>query len=502
MGYFISMHKFLKQHALAVSMLIIHACSIAVIVNFLSVAPDAADHWVWSRILFNGYLEHPPMVAWILHYFDLLFADPVTSVKVLPILMCASTYFILYLAVVQLFSIRVALIFLVILLSSPYFFVFSLLYHITTPMMLFFAISIWLIAKMVSTELATSNAKQYNYLLYIGLFLGLAFLSKILIVFVYMALGLFFISNRKQHHYFAHWQTYAAPLVSLVVMIPYILWNIETEWMSFIYQFNRGISSSFNLDGPAWYLLGQFSFGILMVPVMLYLACKRSFWINCTGANSLAIFWLVLFIVPFVLFLYSSASGGHLDVQWLNMGYIGLFIMSADFLSRSMTKQRLYKLLAGALIINLVFVGLLISHALFRSFGGLIEAQDDGSQHLIAWEETASEISSLFKTNNLEVPAVIVTRKYNQGGALSLYMENHPWPYSINKAQRNQWLAQETLSTTANIAFICKPQRCYLDIDDARELMGKQLRLLGVVATKNPRSQEIIRTYNVYVPSL
>jgi dolichol-phosphate mannosyltransferase len=501
MGYFISKHKFLKQHALAVSMLIIHACSIAVIVNFLSVAPDAADHWVWSRILFNGYLEHPPMVAWILHYFDLLFADPVTSVKVLPILMCASTYFILYLAVVQLFSIRVALIFLVILLSSPYFFTFSLLYHITTPMMLFFAISIWLIAKMVSTDPATSHAKQYNYLLYIGLFLGLAFLSKILIVFVYMALGLFFISNRKQHHYFAHWQTYAAPLVSLVVIIPYILWNIETEWMSFIYQFNRGISSSFNLDGPAWYLLGQFSFGILMVPVMLYLACKRSFWINCTGANSLAIFWLALFIVPFVLFLYSSASGGHLDVQWLNMGYVGLFIMSADFLSRSMTKQRLYKLLAGALIINLVFIGLLVSHTLFRSFSGLLEAQKDGSQHVIAWEETARGVSSLFKTNNLEVPEIIVIRRYNQGGALSLYMENHPLPFSTDKPQRNQWIEPGALQATDRIALICTLKLCPVEIIFAEQLTGKQMHFLGKVTTKNPHSQEIIRTYNVYVPS-
>ncbi len=488
-----------KEHYYALCIVAAHGCVMAVLFSFLSIHPDAADHWVWSRVMFNGYLEHPPMVAWMLHYFGLLFSDPVILLKVAPILMWETTYFILYLAVVRLYSERVGLVFLVILLSSPYFFAVVLLFHITTPMMLFFSIFTLLLAELFNNNSDDKKAHE-NYLLIIGAVLGLALLSKLLTIFFYIALVLFLALVPANRKYFFKWQTYAAPMISLAITIPYILWNIETEWMSFLYQINRGFQNEIDIKSAGVYLISQVAYGVILVPVFWYLFCRKAFWTMNYHAQRLTIFWLALFAVPFILFLYSASTGGHMDIQWLNFGYIGIFILGANFLSAQLTTTRLNRLLAVAFAVNLVVVSIIFSNILFRSLHSLVESHSDRSQDWIDWDKTASDISSLFLSKHQNLPDIIITKFYDKGGALSLYLSNHPLPFSIKKPMRNQWITEESLQSAKGIALLCKPDECAENIIQTEKLIARNLTLLGRSITRHSYSNEVIREFVIYIP--
>jgi len=104
-----------------------------------------------------------------------------------------------------------------------------------TPQVFFWLLSLYLLIRLLpDKELTTKNR---GYLLLAGLTIGLAMLSKYTSVFLWVgALAFMLFYNRK---WFRTKELYLSILISFVVFLPVIYWNIHNQFISFTYQSER-----------------------------------------------------------------------------------------------------------------------------------------------------------------------------------------------------------------------------------------------------------------------
>jgi hypothetical protein len=86
---------------------------------------------------------------------------------------------------------------------------------------------------------------------------------------------------------------------------------------------------------------------------------------------------------------------------------------------------------------------------------------------LVDWEETAEKIENALKKNNQQLPEYIISREYQLSSALSFYLNNQPIPYSIEKAERNQWSPVAAIQKRGAL-MVCKPGECKNVISKAK----------------------------------
>ena len=133
---------------------------------------DEAQYLFWSKSLELGYFSKPPLLAWFLSGYVGVFSDSFVSLKTFPLVVYFFISFAIYrlcllLSLSQSSSILCGLSFLIIPAASLSSFLIS-----TDLLLLLF----WTIGMIMLLETRNNNSILNFFLL--GLFLGLAFLSK------------------------------------------------------------------------------------------------------------------------------------------------------------------------------------------------------------------------------------------------------------------------------------------------------------------------------------
>ena len=73
-----------KIFGLAIFLLIVFKI-IAIYFTEFSLYGDEAQYWLWSQVLDLGYYSKPPLLAWFLGGYSILFGDSFVSLKIFPI---------------------------------------------------------------------------------------------------------------------------------------------------------------------------------------------------------------------------------------------------------------------------------------------------------------------------------------------------------------------------------------------------------------------------------
>ena len=58
---------------------------VAIYFTKFSLYGDEAQYWLWSQTLDLGYYSKPPLLAWFLGGYSILFGDSFVSLKIFPI---------------------------------------------------------------------------------------------------------------------------------------------------------------------------------------------------------------------------------------------------------------------------------------------------------------------------------------------------------------------------------------------------------------------------------
>ena len=196
---------------------------------------DEAYTLTIARRLAWSYFDHPPLHQWIAHVAALALGEG--SLARLPfVALFAVTGWLIFALTRDLFGARAGLWAIFALNVTPFFFASAGAWIVPDgPLLLALAAAALLLSRLFFAP----RANAWILWLAAGLCFGLAGLSKYNAALVALGLVLFLALSRRQRHWLGHPAPYCAALLAVAIVAPVFYWNVENDWVSFLFQGGR-----------------------------------------------------------------------------------------------------------------------------------------------------------------------------------------------------------------------------------------------------------------------
>jgi dolichol-phosphate mannosyltransferase len=283
---------------------------------------EEAYYWNYSRHLALGYLDHPPMVAWIIRGFTALLGHTELGVRAGAFFSwLVGAWFVFKLAR-RIYDTATAVSAVLLFAVLPVYFGIGMTMSPDAPLIACWAGALYFLYLALIDEAPAAWLGA-------GLFLGAGMLSKYTIALLGAAVGVYMLTDSRARRWFRRLPPYVAAGIALLVFSPVILWNFQNHWMSFAFQGPRRAGGSFDFDLPA--LLGGAA--VLLTPVGLAAAAVTAFsrmQLSPDGSGDEGVrfargFRLLMLatLVPLSVFVFFSLFR-HTKVNWTGPLWLGV----------------------------------------------------------------------------------------------------------------------------------------------------------------------------------
>lgn len=218
----------------------------------LPLTGDEAYFWEWGRHPALGYYDHPPVAGWILWFTRQIFGDTVAAVRI-PAVFTGT----LVVAVIHRFTLEItgserrAALTGLLAMGIPIVSVLGVLYSTDTPVLAAGTLGGYFFYRAVDR----GDDRAWTWT---GICFAIVLGSKFLGVPLLGAAGLYILLNPGARGHLKTTGPYIAGVLTLLGIIPVILWNASNDWVTFTFNFaSRHSTSSLNLKGVLDYLAGQ-----------------------------------------------------------------------------------------------------------------------------------------------------------------------------------------------------------------------------------------------------
>ncbi len=348
----------LLERPRAVFWLIIACLPVFVFLSLL-VPPfdDELYYWCWSQELQFSYFDHPPMVAYLIRLSTSLFGHSILAIRV-PSIVSA----LVVIAVVTWLSRPRSLIPYIILSPVPTF--AAVMITPDVPLLMFWALYIaWLV--FIHKRLWGEGVSEFKHEPIIwhwilgGLIIGCGVLGK-------YTTGLAVVSGFFSFVLAGQWKRWIVGytiqgLTALLVASPILIYNIQNNFASVLFQWEHAMSS----PEPGLFPFMEFV-GIQMLfygtfPFLVFVWALWQ-WRTLIADPKLRV-CSCLFLLPFGFFLY-KATQGRLEGNWAFPCYLACWPLVAEFYRSVAHLQRWRVLSRAAFTPALVFSVILLVHAI------------------------------------------------------------------------------------------------------------------------------------------
>jgi 4-amino-4-deoxy-L-arabinose transferase-like glycosyltransferase len=376
----------------------------------LGLTDDEAYYRLWALAPAMGYLDHPPMVGWMIAFGRWIAGDTPLGIRLAAILISLAGPLVLWRTSTILFGPLAARRAVWLALAMPLLAVGAVIITPDTPSVLFWGLAGWALAELH----ASRNA---NWWLAVGLFAGLGLLSKYSNLFVGASILLWVALFRGNRAWFRCWQLWAGGAIAVVLAVPVLLWNYQHDWASFAKQFGRVVQGRLT----AVYLLELLGASLgLMSPVIAALAALGLVKITraATEAHDPPSALITAGVLPFLAYLLVHALHDRVQANWMAPLYPSFAICAALALGAvdrpPKPAQTFGPLGHWALGAGLLLSGLLYWHALHPIVQ--LPGQKDPVSQTRGWRALAAEVERLRIANGA---CWIATSNYATTGQLA-----------------------------------------------------------------------------------
>ncbi|MCX5781593.1 MAG: glycosyltransferase family 39 protein [Elusimicrobia bacterium] len=374
------MEKFLTKKNTIIFITLLTICRIY-INSTLQLHPDEAYYWLWSHHLQLSYFDHPPMIAYFIKLTTLFFMSEFW-VRLSALMVSVLMSFIIWILSKQFFNSEKVSSGSVLLLNVyPLTASGSIIITPDAPAFLFWSLGIFISWQLFKTQKA--------YLWYVlGIILGLSLLSKYTAILLVPSIFLYMIfTDEKRWLKTVH--PYVALVLSIIIFLPVIIWNIANNWVSFKFQMHHGLEGYDLLNGMLEYIGGQLMaltpfawlMGIWASAIFMFSKRKEKLFLGVTS-------------VPIILLFMFTSLKKAAAPNWPVLAYFTFTIaLCAYFLDGKKWKETLWALV---FLFSLFFSLLAIFHARFSVIP--LEkfskewAQTDATSWFYGWKDLAKEI--------------------------------------------------------------------------------------------------------------
>jgi dolichol-phosphate mannosyltransferase len=191
--------------------------------------PEETYYWNYAQHLDYGYLDHPPMVAWLIRAATTLLGQTEFAVRAGAIFCGTLTSYFVYRLTRNVFGREAALASLALTQTLPFFFLSSLLMTPDSPLTASWAACLYFLERAL---VAANPAAWWRA----GVSLGLGLISKYTILLLAFSAFAYVVWSPHSRRWLRRYEPYLAAFLALSVFAPVLLWNIDHHWASFVFQ--------------------------------------------------------------------------------------------------------------------------------------------------------------------------------------------------------------------------------------------------------------------------
>ncbi len=295
---------------------------------------DEAYYWTFSKETVLSYLDHPPMIAWVVRFGTAIFGDTSFGVRFGGLL--ASWIALGFLADIVwrlTRDSRVVVLAVLMPFAAPEYGLFASRILPDVALIPFSLAMAWSLVRL-------TQGNDGRWWLVAGVFGGLALLSKYTAIFFAPAVLAFLMVPAWRSRWLRSPYPWLAVVVALLVFSPVLIWNAQNGWASFKFQFIRAGAD----HGISARTVGDF-LGLqlaLVGPILFPVALAGAVMLAARGyrrRNAAFILISTCALVPFAYFLWKSLSL-RIGDTWPMLIWPFAFIAAAINLAEINREQR------------------------------------------------------------------------------------------------------------------------------------------------------------------
>ncbi|MDG4552541.1 MAG: glycosyltransferase family 39 protein [Candidatus Contendobacter sp.] len=383
----------------------------SVLLRFFYLGPpelfyEEAYYWNYAKHLDIGYLDHPPMVAWIIGLFTNLMGDNEFAVRFGAFSCWSITAYFSFRLTREIhgqFNVSQTVL---LIATLPVYFAVGWVMTPDAPLIACWAAALYYFYRALIHE-------QRAAWVGIGISIGLGMLSKYTIVLLGLAALLFILADRHARKWIFRLEPYLAILIAIILFSPVIVWNVGHEWASFLYQGRDRMAEQFEFSLPlfiASIILIITPTGFLsVVAVILHKKAVIS-WNDAASEDAIPntmnrgyFLLLTLTLLPVAIFLTLSLFR-ETKFHWTAPCWLGIVPYIASIVNRD-SQAGISKLIEwsrrawpATILICLICYGAAL-HYLTLGFPGVPYPKN---LYLLGWQGFGREIEALVKETEHE----------------------------------------------------------------------------------------------------
>ena len=417
-------HSTLDQHWLRLGYVCIAVLLLARLIyigsKIIQLSEDEAYQWVWSKHLALSYYSKPPLIAYTQFLGTWLWGDTAFGVRFFSPVITAIISLLLLRFFARYLNARAGFFLLLIATATPLASVGAVLMTIDPLSVLF-----WAAAMLAGWHAIQPKAKTSDWA-WVGLWMGLGFLSKYTELFQWLCWAVLFVLWPPARAQLRRPGVYLALLINLACATPVLVWNAQHQWITVDHLAqNAAVGTPWH---PTLRFFGEFlgsELGLLN-PVFFIgtVWASIAFWRRARH-NPLLVYFFSMGAPLFLVYLLYSFHSRILP-NWIAPSVLPLFCLMVVYWD---TQLRLgvrwvKPWLKTGLILGAVLV--LLGHdtnIIKRISGYYLPLKFDPLHRVRDWDKIAQAIDTARQRLLAEgKPVFIIADHYGTTGELSFYL--------------------------------------------------------------------------------
>ncbi len=379
---------------------------------------DEAYQWIWSKHLALSYYSKPPLIAYTQWLGTRLWGDNAFGVRFFAPVISAGVGGLMLRFFAREASARLGFLLLLISTATPLLAVGANLMTIDPLSVLF-----WTAAMLAGWRAAQPDGTTRQWL-WVGLWMGLGFLSKYTALLQLLCWAVFFLLWRPARPHLRQPGPYLALAVNLVCAVPVLIWNARHGWITVTHVGERAdLGSAFHFSTR--YLtdfLGQELGALNPVFFVGLVWAAVAFW-RTQRRDARQVYFFSMGAPLFLVYLAQSFHARVLP-NWIAPAVLPLFCLMALYWDARRDRRVVRNGLTAGLCLGFVAFALLHETDLVQKITGhALPVRFDPLHRVRGWSEVARIAGEARRALAAEGrPAFIICRHYTYTSEITFYL--------------------------------------------------------------------------------
>ena len=405
----------------------------SIIAANIDLSNDEVNYWAYALYPALSHFDHPPMVGVFIQLFTLnLTFQSEFFIRAASLVVGTINTYIIFRIGKQLYDFNAGLTAAILYTASVYCSVILGLFILPdTPLSLFWLLTFYIALNILPEKCPVPKSKKLFLLL--GILIGLGMISKYTAAFLWIGIIAYILFVNRV--WLKTKEFYIAGILTIILFIPVIIWNVQNDFISFTFQGERVslTESKLRFDFLGTELAGQIFYNnpvnFVIVIASFVALFKRKFTIKRDY-----LILLLLWSIPIIAIFFLSSLTRRTLPHWSAPGYYGLIIIASVYLS-SISKIKIHY--SAKLSLLLVVVVLLLGFIQIKTGFIYNDVKDrttinlgekDASLDLFGWHQLASNFDIIYKRdlseNKISKDPYIITWRWFPAANYDYYIGN------------------------------------------------------------------------------